>query len=323
MTRSAPTSWCSGPSSSPSALRCFDAVADTPGAATVTFVRQVPMQVDGDQSALTGVEPRQVHPGRRLHPASPGSLDLALGDAIVDDKTAATDLGLKVGQNDPGHVRQRRRNPGAARDLHRRRALRRLRDDHRHPVVDRLPRARLGGLRARGRRRRHRGAARRRSRRASRRTPRSRCRTRRASRSRSTASSTGCSASSTPCSRSRSSSRSSGSSTRSRSRCTNGGARWGCCAPSAPAVRRCGGWSCSRRCSSPCSAPRSASCSASSTASLLQKVLEPQGITDLAVPGGQIALVPRRSRSSAACWPRCGPRSPPARLDVLRAIATD
>ena len=57
--------------------------------------------------------------------------------------------------------------------------------------------------------------------------------------------------------------------------------------------------------------------------SLLQKVLEPQGITELAVPGGQIAAVPGARRSSAGSWRRCGRRSPPRRLDVLRAIATE
>ncbi len=56
--------------------------------------------------------------------------------------------------------------------------------------------------------------------------------------------------------------------------------------------------------------------------SLLQKVLEPQGITDLAVPGGQIVLFLALAVVGglvAALWPAFTA----ARLDVLRAIATE
>ena len=56
--------------------------------------------------------------------------------------------------------------------------------------------------------------------------------------------------------------------------------------------------------------------------SLLQKVLEPQGITDLAIPGGQIALFLGLAVVGgvlASLWPAFTA----SRLDVLRAIATD
>jgi putative ABC transport system permease protein len=78
----------------------YEAIRDTPGAATVTFVRQVPMQVDGEQSVLTGVEPEKF-PQVVNFTLQSGSLDLALGDAIVDDVTAK-ELGLKVGEKIEG-----------------------------------------------------------------------------------------------------------------------------------------------------------------------------------------------------------------------------
>jgi putative ABC transport system permease protein len=78
----------------------YKAVADTPGASTVTFVRQVPITVKGEQSVLTGVEPEKFTQVVNFTLQS-GSLDLALGDAIVDDETA-TELGLTVGQKIDG-----------------------------------------------------------------------------------------------------------------------------------------------------------------------------------------------------------------------------
>jgi putative ABC transport system permease protein len=78
----------------------YDAIKDTPGAATVTFVRQVPMQVDGDQSVLTGVEPDKFTQVVNFTLQS-GTLNLGLGDAIVDDETA-DELGLKVGEKIQG-----------------------------------------------------------------------------------------------------------------------------------------------------------------------------------------------------------------------------
>jgi len=38
----------------------YNAVKDTPGASTVTYVRQVPIQVDGDRTVLTGVDPQKI-----------------------------------------------------------------------------------------------------------------------------------------------------------------------------------------------------------------------------------------------------------------------
>lgn len=78
----------------------YDAVKDTPGAATVTFVRQVPITVKGEQSVLTGVDPEKFTQVVNFTLQS-GSLDLALGDAIVDDETAK-ELGLTVGQKIDG-----------------------------------------------------------------------------------------------------------------------------------------------------------------------------------------------------------------------------
>jgi putative ABC transport system permease protein len=56
--------------------------------------------------------------------------------------------------------------------------------------------------------------------------------------------------------------------------------------------------------------------------SLLQKVLEPQGITELAIPGGQIGWFLALSVVGgfvAALWPSVTA----SRLDVLKAIATE
>ncbi len=76
------------------------AVTDTPGTSTVTFVRQVPIKVQGDQSLLTGVEP-EAFPSVVDLTMQLGSISsLGLGDTIVDDKTAAA-LGLKLGATVP------------------------------------------------------------------------------------------------------------------------------------------------------------------------------------------------------------------------------
>jgi putative ABC transport system permease protein len=79
----------------------YDAVKDTPGTRTVTYVRQVPIEVKGDRTALTGVDlaafPDVVDLTMQAGAAVPS---LGLGQAIVDDKTAA-DLGLKVGDTVP------------------------------------------------------------------------------------------------------------------------------------------------------------------------------------------------------------------------------
>ncbi len=78
----------------------YAAIKNTPGASTVTFVRQVPIKVGGEQSVLTGVDPAKFGEVVDLT-MQQGSIDaLGLGDAIVDDKTAKT-LGLRMGQRVP------------------------------------------------------------------------------------------------------------------------------------------------------------------------------------------------------------------------------
>ncbi len=79
----------------------YDAVKDTPGASVVTYVRQVPIKVKDDQSALTGVEPGKFTQVVDLTMLSGSLSDLALGDVAVDDKTAAS-VGAKVGDTITG-----------------------------------------------------------------------------------------------------------------------------------------------------------------------------------------------------------------------------
>ena len=79
----------------------YDAVRDTPGASVVTYVRQVPIKVKDDQSALTGVEPGKFTQVVDLTMVSGSLSNLALGDVAVDDKTAA-EVGVKVGDTIKG-----------------------------------------------------------------------------------------------------------------------------------------------------------------------------------------------------------------------------
>ena len=74
----------------------FEAIKDTPGTAAVTFVRQVPMKVQDEQSVLTGVETEKFPLVVDLTMQEGSIAGLGLGDAIVDDATAK-ELGLKVG----------------------------------------------------------------------------------------------------------------------------------------------------------------------------------------------------------------------------------
>ncbi|MFC6238523.1 ABC transporter permease [Longivirga aurantiaca] len=77
----------------------YDAVKDTPGTRTVTYVRQVPIEVEGDRTALTGVDLEKFTDVVDLTMQSGSEIpSLGLGQAIVDDVTAA-DLGLKVGDS--------------------------------------------------------------------------------------------------------------------------------------------------------------------------------------------------------------------------------
>jgi putative ABC transport system permease protein len=77
------------------------ATQDTPGTSAVTFVRQVPIKVQGEQSVLTGVETDVFAQVVDLSMQEGSINSLGLGETIVDDKTAA-DLGLSVGQQIEG-----------------------------------------------------------------------------------------------------------------------------------------------------------------------------------------------------------------------------
>ena len=75
----------------------YDALKDTPGTATVTYVRQVPMKVDTKTSVLTGVQTDKIGSVVDLQMQQGSIADVGLGDALVDDGTAK-DLHLTVGQ---------------------------------------------------------------------------------------------------------------------------------------------------------------------------------------------------------------------------------
>jgi len=79
----------------------FEAVKDTPGTSVVTYVRQVPIKVRDDQSVLTGVEPEKFTQVVDLTFRSGSIQGLALGSAVVDDATAKS-LGLALGQQVQG-----------------------------------------------------------------------------------------------------------------------------------------------------------------------------------------------------------------------------
>jgi putative ABC transport system permease protein len=85
----------------PFSPKVYDAIKDTPGASVVTYVRQVPIKVDGAQSVLTGVEPDKFTQVVDLTFLSGSIQDLGLGSAVVDDKTA-TDAGIALGETVEG-----------------------------------------------------------------------------------------------------------------------------------------------------------------------------------------------------------------------------
>lgn len=75
----------------------YEAVKDTPGTRTVTYVRQVPIEVAGDRTALTGVDLEKFPDVVDLTMQSGSAIpSLGLGQAILDDRTAV-ELKLKVG----------------------------------------------------------------------------------------------------------------------------------------------------------------------------------------------------------------------------------
>ncbi|HET7900501.1 MAG TPA: FtsX-like permease family protein [Candidatus Nanopelagicales bacterium] len=85
----------------PFSPKVYDAVKDTPGTSTVTYVRQVPIKVKDSQSALTGVEPAKFTDVVDLTMVSGSLSDLALGEVAVDDKTAAA-VGARMGDTITG-----------------------------------------------------------------------------------------------------------------------------------------------------------------------------------------------------------------------------
>ena len=85
----------------PFSPQVYDAVKDTPGTSVVTYVRQVPIKVGTDQSVLTGVEPEKFPRVVDLTFVTGSMGALGLGGAVVDDKTAA-DLKISLGQTVTG-----------------------------------------------------------------------------------------------------------------------------------------------------------------------------------------------------------------------------
>jgi len=85
----------------PFSPKVYEAIKDTPGASVVTYVRQVPIKVADDQNLLTGVEPEKFTRVVDLTFVSGSIQSLALGSAVVDDKTAAS-LKVTVGQQVQG-----------------------------------------------------------------------------------------------------------------------------------------------------------------------------------------------------------------------------
>lgn len=75
----------------------YKALVDTPGTSTVTYVRQVPMKVSTSTSVLTGVQTDKIGAVIDLQMVQGTLADVGLGDALVDDVTAK-DLHLTLGQ---------------------------------------------------------------------------------------------------------------------------------------------------------------------------------------------------------------------------------
>ena len=80
----------------PMSPKVFQSVEGTPGTAVVTFVRNVPIEVDGERSPLTGVDPVALPQVIDFTLVSGSFTDLVLGSALVD-ATTARERGLTVG----------------------------------------------------------------------------------------------------------------------------------------------------------------------------------------------------------------------------------
>lgn len=81
----------------PFAHQVYRSIADTPGTSAVTYVRQIPVQIKGERALMTGVDPQLLPQVVNLQMVTGSIADLALGETIVDQKRA-TSLGLRVGQ---------------------------------------------------------------------------------------------------------------------------------------------------------------------------------------------------------------------------------
>ena len=79
----------------------YRAIRDLPGAEVVTYVRTIPVTIDGSQSPVTGVDPAVVREVLDIPMATGSVSDLALGSAIVDTGLA-NDLGVGVGDTVTG-----------------------------------------------------------------------------------------------------------------------------------------------------------------------------------------------------------------------------
>ncbi|MEZ5116689.1 MAG: FtsX-like permease family protein [Candidatus Nanopelagicales bacterium] len=76
----------------------YKAIADTPGTAVVTYARQVPIEVDGQRAPLTGVDPQALPQVLDITMVEGSLSDLGLGNVVVDT-TTARELGLTVGED--------------------------------------------------------------------------------------------------------------------------------------------------------------------------------------------------------------------------------
>lgn len=89
----------------------YQQLRDTPGAEVVTYVRNVPAEIESERVVVTGVETEVVNDVIDVQMTSGAIANLALGNALIDDVTANT-LGIQSGDtldialvNGPGQVR--------------------------------------------------------------------------------------------------------------------------------------------------------------------------------------------------------------------------
>lgn len=85
-----------GPAFRPFTTDVYQAVKDTAGTDVVTYVRTIPVTVDGDRQPVTGVDPDSIREVLDIQTTSGSVSDLALGSALVDSDLA-TEKGLSIG----------------------------------------------------------------------------------------------------------------------------------------------------------------------------------------------------------------------------------